>query len=48
VRITGWLFFDEAHLHEATNTDPNDNAGNKNWRSTCWEIHPITSIQVIN
>lgn len=48
VRITGWLFFDEAHLYEADNTDPHDVRGNENWRSTCWEIHPITDIQVID
>ncbi|MBI3843253.1 MAG: hypothetical protein HY292_01315 [Planctomycetes bacterium] len=47
VRITGWLFFDEAHLHEADNTDPGDHVGNPNWRATCWEIHPITSIEVV-
>jgi hypothetical protein len=46
VRITGWLFFDEAHLHDADNTDPGDWTGNENWRATCWEIHPITSIEL--
>lgn len=47
VRITGWLFFDEAHLYEADNTDPYDTRGKANWRATCWEIHPITDIQLL-
>jgi len=46
VRITGWLFFDEIHASQADNTHPND-PGHNNWRATCWEIHPITSIEVI-
>lgn len=48
VRITGWLFFDVAHLHEADNTDPNDDTGKENWRKTAWEIHPVTSIEIID
>ncbi len=47
VRITGWLFFDEIHRLEADNTDPGDKQGKANWRATCWEIHPITSIEVL-
>ena len=47
IRITGWLFFDEAHLHEADNTDQGDQHGKANWRATCWEIHPITSIDLV-
>ena len=46
VRIKGWLFFDEEHLQNAYNTDPDDTA-NDNWRATCWEIHPITSIEIL-
>jgi len=47
VRITGWLFFDDAHLLEADNTDPGDHHGKKNWRKTCWEIHPVTKIEIL-
>lgn len=47
VRITGWLFFDEMHVHEADNTDSGDQTGKANWRATCWEIHPITSIEIV-
>jgi len=48
VRITGWLFFDEIHEHEANNTDPDDSVGKKNWRATAWEIHPITKIELVH
>ncbi len=46
VRISGWLFFDEHHRTGAENTDPGDMRGEKNWRATCWEIHPITHIEL--
>jgi hypothetical protein len=45
VEITGWLLFDFEHVHEAENTNP---GGAQNWRSTCWEIHPATSIKVLD
>jgi hypothetical protein len=45
VDVSGWLLFDSMHIGEAENTHP----GNaKNWRATCWEIHPITSITVLS
>ena len=47
VKITGWLFFDDFHKNEADNTDPGDHKGKKNWRRTCWEIHPVTSIELM-
>jgi len=44
VEITGWLLFDIEHTDAAENTSP----GNpKNWRATCWEIHPVTQISVL-
>jgi hypothetical protein len=45
VEIAGWLLFDTPHIDEAENTHP---GGPKNWRATCWEIHPVTSITVLN
>jgi hypothetical protein len=45
VEVTGWLLFDTQHINEAENTNP---GGSKNWRATCWEIHPITRIEVLN
>ncbi len=45
VEITGWLLFDFEHVDAAENTNPG-NPGN--WRATCWEIHPITSITVLD
>jgi hypothetical protein len=45
VKITGWLLFNTAHANQAENRNP----GNpRNWRATAWEIHPVTSIEVID
>lgn len=41
IKVTGWLFFDEEHANAATNTAPK---GDRIWRATAWEIHPITAI----
>jgi hypothetical protein len=44
VRVQGWMFYDSEHQAQAENTAP----GNpRNWRGTCWEIHPVTSLQVL-
>lgn len=43
-RVEGWLLFDREHEEEAENTSPG-RAGN--WRATAWEIHPVTSIEVL-
>jgi hypothetical protein len=44
VHVKGWLLFDTEHLTQAENTDP-DNP--KDWRATCWEVHPVTSIELV-
>lgn len=44
VRITGWMLFDGEHVNMAENTTPNHPG---NWRATAWEIHPVTSIEVL-
>jgi hypothetical protein len=45
VEVTGWLTFDTAHIKQAENTNP----GHKgNWRATCWEIHPVTNIALLD
>jgi hypothetical protein len=44
VEVTGWLLFDSMHVDGAENTNP---GGDMNWRATCWEIHPLTSIKVL-
>lgn len=44
VKVTGWLFFDEEHANAAENTA---SVTNHIWRATVWEIHPITSIEVL-
>jgi hypothetical protein len=45
VEVTGWLLFDLEHTDAAENTSPG-NPGN--WRATCWEIHPITEMAVLD
>jgi hypothetical protein len=45
VKVKGWLLFDEEHSRQAENTDP-DNP--KDWRATCWELHPATSIEIVS
>jgi hypothetical protein len=44
VRVTGWMLFDVEHKNEAENTAP---GCPRNWRATAWEIHPVTSIEVV-
>jgi hypothetical protein len=45
VEFTGWMLFDSMHMDGAENTNP---GGDKNWRATCWEIHPVTSFKVLD
>jgi hypothetical protein len=47
VKIQGWLFYDNSHEKENFADDPQDNMGKKNWRATSWEIHPITSLEIL-
>lgn len=42
VKITGWLFYDKEHEESSENNNPGKA---NNWRGTCWEIHPVTSIE---
>jgi hypothetical protein len=46
VEVTGWLLFDSMHVDGAKNTNPG--GGDANWRATCWEIHPITDMKVLD
>jgi len=43
-RFEGWLLFDLNHADESENTRPGREA---NWRATAWEIHPVTSINIL-
>ncbi len=43
-RVRGWLMFDAEHKSQAENTHP---GGDRNWRATAWEIHPITAITLV-
>src|SRR5215469_12128249 len=44
VRVRGWMLFDSEHRAESENTVPGRAA---NWRATAWEIHPVTSMEVV-
>ncbi|MBC8064988.1 MAG: hypothetical protein H7Y17_09170 [Chlorobia bacterium] len=48
VRFSGWLFFDPDHATGAWSADPRDRDGEKNWRATAWEVHPIMGIEVLS
>lgn len=43
-RFEGWLLFDSQHAEESENTSP---SGERNWRATAWELHPVTRLTVI-
>jgi hypothetical protein len=44
VYIIGWLFWDGEHKQNATNTCT---TCTNVWRDSCWEIHPVMFIEVI-
>lgn len=48
VRVQGWLLYDEDHELENWADDPVDTRGRENWRASCWEVHPITSITILD
>lgn len=43
-RFEGWLLFDREHADESENTAPGSRG---NWRGTAWELHPVTSVEVL-
>jgi hypothetical protein len=47
VRFYGWLFYDPDHHTGGWRADPQDTKGEKNWRETGWEIHPVMGIEVL-
>ncbi|MBL0123667.1 MAG: hypothetical protein IPP88_13390 [Betaproteobacteria bacterium] len=44
IRVKGWLFLDFEHINQSENTKPGNQS---NWRGTAWEIHPITSLEIL-
>ena len=44
VKVRGWLMFDAEHKAQAENTRP---GGQRNWRATAWEIHPVSNLTVV-
>jgi hypothetical protein len=45
VEVEGWMLFDDEHEMNAENTNP---GRPRNWRATAWELHPLTSIRVVD
>jgi hypothetical protein len=44
VKVRGWMLFDVEPANASEDTAPSNP---RDWRATAWEIHPITSIQVL-
>ena len=44
IKVRGAMLFDVEHQNASENTAP---GRERNWRATAWEIHPITSIEVV-
>jgi hypothetical protein len=44
VRVRGWMLFDAEHQRDSENTAPGRPG---DWRATAWEIHPVTSMEVV-
>lgn len=47
IRVQGWLFYDVSHDKENFADDPDNTIGRDNWRASSWEVHPVTSIEVL-
>ena len=45
IKVEGWLFYDAEHESQSFATNP---AGERNWRASCWEIHPVTNINILD
>ena len=44
VTVTGWLMFDAIHADVSENIHPGQP---NNQRATCWELHPVTKIEIL-
>ncbi len=45
VQVTGWMMYDFEHKNVSNETNPNSS---KCHRKTVWEVHPITSVKIID
>jgi hypothetical protein len=48
VRFYGWRFYDPDHHDGSWKVDPFDEMGEKNWRGTAWEVHPVMGIETLD
>jgi len=44
VKITGFLLYDFIHEKDAVTTCASCDGA---WRKTCWEIHPVTAVNLL-
>ena len=55
VKFSGWMLYDFIHANASQSTSPNQPVcpkdgklhNNCNWRSTPWEVHPVTAYTVV-
>lgn len=47
VSVSGWLFYDKEHEPQSRNIMGEECEKFANRRQTCWEIHPITNIEIL-
>jgi hypothetical protein len=45
IEVEGWLFYDWEHGDKAYLRTGDTT---KSWRATCWEIHPVTSLKMLD
>jgi hypothetical protein len=48
VKIRGWLLYDAEHEDASFADDPKNEIGHDNWRASSWEIHPVTSLEILD
>lgn len=44
IKVRGWVMLDVEHVNASENTTPGNT---NNWRATAWEVHPVTSIEIL-
>jgi len=44
IKVRGWMMLDIENVNASENTAP---GSSNNWRATAWEVHPVTSIEIL-
>ncbi len=45
ITVSGWMLYDFKHTSSSIKYNP---GGKMLWRNTCWEVHPVTSVEVVS